>query len=82
MSGRETESRDRGMGTGTLIALMVAFVVVGMPLVYILWSTLNELLAGRVDGAQLLIAIPVLALFLGLLAILAKSIRSWERRLH
>lgn len=77
-----TEARPPGPGTGGLIAAMLAFVVVGAPMVYYLWTTINELLAGRFDGGRLGISIIVLLIFLGLLNILTRSIRRWETRLH
>ena len=76
------DARSAGMGTTGLIGTMLLFVVVGAPMVYYLWSTINELLAGHVDGARLGISIIVLLIFLGLLSILTRSIRRWEERLH
>ncbi len=69
-----------GPGTGALIGAMLGFVVVGAPMVYYLWTTLNELLAGHVDPGRLGISIIVLLIFLGLLSILTRSIRRWEAR--
>ena len=77
-----TDTRSAGSGTGGLIAAMLAFVVVGAPMVYYLWTTVNELLAGHFDGGRLGISIIVLLIFLGLLNILTRSIRRWEARLH
>lgn len=71
-----------GGGPGALIATMLAFVVVGAPMVYYLWTTINELLAGRVDWPRLGITIIVLLIFLGLLSILTRSIRRWDERLQ
>ena len=77
-----TDARSPGLGTGGLIAAMLAFVVVGAPMVYYLWTTINEVLAGHFDGGRLGISIIVLLIFLGLLNILTRSIRRWEARLH
>ena len=77
-----TQPGPSSMGAGGLIAAMLAFVVVGAPMVYYLWTTVNELLAGHFDGARLGISIIVLLIFLGLLSILTRSIRRWEARLH
>lgn len=75
--------RERGsgaLGTGALIAIIAAFVVVGAPMVYYLWTTINELLAGQVDGGQLGIAAIVLLFFAGVLVILSRSVRRLDER--
>ena len=68
------------IGMGRLIAGMALFVVLGIPLVGYLWETLNELLAGHVDGTRLLISLPVLALLGALLAWLGRRVWAWEGR--
>jgi hypothetical protein len=70
----------RTIGFGTLLLAMCAFVVAGAPLVYYLWRVINDLLIGRVVAARLAIAAPVLLAFVGLLAVLARSVRRWEAR--
>ena len=70
------------LGTTGLIGAMLLFVVVGAPMVYYLWSTLNEVLAGHIDGGRIGISIIVLLIFLGLLGILTRSVRRWESRLQ
>lgn len=71
----DVKTSDPGMGTGALMGIMAAFVVVGAPLVYYLWTTLNEVLAGHFDGPRLLISTVVLLIFLGVLTILSRSVR-------
>ena len=75
-------ARGSGMGTGAIIGMMAIFVVVGGPMVFYLWSTVNDVLAGQVDPMRVLISLPVLLIFLGVLAILSRSVRRWEERLH
>ena len=77
-----TGAPSSGMGTTALIAAMLGFVVIGAPMVYYLWTTINELLAGHIAWGRLGISIIVLLIFLGLLGILTRSIRRWEERLH
>lgn len=72
--------REPGIGTGTIIAFIAAFVVVGAPMVYYLWSTLNEVLAGHFDGGRFLLSIVILLIFLGVLAILSRSVRRIDAR--
>ena len=73
---------DAPGGTGRLIAAMLGFVVVGAPMVYYLWSTINELMAGHFPARQVGISLIVLLIFLGLLSILSRAIRRWEHRPH
>ena len=75
-------SRGGGMSTGAIIGMMAIFVVVGGPMVFYLWSTVNDVLTGRFAPMRVLIALPVLLIFLGVLAILSRSVRRWEERLH
>jgi len=72
----------RGLGTAGLMAVMLLFVIVGAPMVYYLWTTLNEILVGHIVGGRLGISIIVLLIFLGLLSILTRSIRRWDERLR
>jgi len=72
--------RGAGLGTGAIIGFIAAFVVVGTPMVYYLWKTLNETLAGRFDGVRLLIAAVILLIFGALLFILSRSIRRLDER--
>ena len=75
----ETDS-GQGPGTAGLIGAMLLFVVAGAPLVYYLWSTVNELLAGHFDAPRFGVSVVVFLIFLGLLGILTRSIRRWEAR--
>lgn len=63
---------------GKLMALMALFVIAGVPLVAYLWETLNELMALQARPVRLLIAVPVLLVFAGLLKLLADNVRRWE----
>ncbi len=62
---------------GKVLALMALYVLLGIPLVAYLWETINELLAFDVNPVRLLIAVPVLLLFLGLLILLNRLVRRW-----
>lgn len=70
------------MSTGKLIGLISLFVVLGMPLVWYLWTVVNELLTGHLDGQRLLLAVPVLAVFLTLLVFLSRAVRRWDEAAH
>ena len=66
------------MSFGKLMALMALFVVIGVPMVAFLWETVNLLLALHVDGTRLLIALPLLVVFIGFLVVLARTVRRWN----
>lgn len=75
-----TRPRSAPIGMGALIGGMVGFVVLGAPMVYYLWTTINELLAGQVHAPRLGIAAGVLLLFAGLLLILSRTVRRLDDR--
>lgn len=74
--------QEDGLSTVTLIAVIGVFVVVGAPLVWYLWTTLNEVLAGRFEGGRLLLSGIILLIFAGLLTILSRSVRRLDERPH
>jgi hypothetical protein len=53
---------------------MAVFVIVGIPLIGYLWNLLNNLLALQFNLLQIIIAIPVLLVFGGLLMLMARWI--------
>ena len=57
------------------MAMMAAFVIVGVPLVAYLWETLNQFLALNVDTIRLLVAIPVALLIGVVFKILIRTIQ-------
>ncbi len=61
-----------------LFFTMAAYVLAGIPLVAYLWETLNHLLALHPDPMGLLIAVPVLLAFAGLLWLLIRQIDWWQ----
>ena len=77
MEHRAVAEAKTNISMGWLIAQMMLFVVVGMPLVAYLWETLNDLLQLQADRTQLLIAVPVLLVFAGWLYLLARWVRRW-----
>jgi hypothetical protein len=57
---------------------MAIFVVVGTPLVYLLWTVVNDLLTGNIVTSRLLLAVPVLIVFIIVLTVLARTVRRWD----
>lgn len=69
---------NAGPGTGRLAASILGLVLLGTPLAAFLWHTLNHLLSGVVRPIELLLAIPCLLLFAGVLFLIARFVRSME----
>ncbi len=65
---------------GRLIAGITVFVIAGAPMVAYLWETLNMALALHVTAARVLVSLPVLAVFAGMLYLLSRRVQAWERR--
>lgn len=74
----EGTSAPQQIGLGGLMAAMALFVVVGTPLVYLLWTVVNDLLTGHVVVTRLLLAVPVLIVFIIVLNVLARTVRRWD----
>ena len=66
------------MSTPKLIASMSILVVLGAPLVWYLWEVLTQLLSGVVDGQALLIAVPVLIVFVAFLGFVSRTVQRWH----
>jgi hypothetical protein len=67
-------------GASALVPFILLFALVGLPLVAYLWETVNELLSGFVSGTRLLVSLPLLAILVGLLVVLARRVRRLDPR--
>jgi hypothetical protein len=65
-------------GTGRLAASILGIVLLGTPIVAYLWHALNYLVSGIIRPVELLLAIPVFFLFLGLLYFVGRFVRATE----
>lgn len=74
----EGTSAPQQVGLGRLMLFMAIFVVVGTPLVYLLWTVVNDLLTGNIVTSRLLLAVPVLIVFIIVLTVLARTVRRWD----
>lgn len=74
----EETSTPRQVGLGGLMVAMLLFVIVGTPLVYLLWTFVNDVLTGHVVGSRLLLAVPALIVFIIVLNVLARTVRRWD----
>ena len=76
----ETLWTSVGMSTAKLIGAMGLIVVVGAPMIWYLWEVLTQLLSGVFDVRAVLIAIPVLAVFLAFLWFVSRIVQRWDER--
>lgn len=65
-------------GLGKLIFWMLALVVVGAPMVYVLWEALNALLSGHPERIRMTVVLPVVAVFAIFVYFLARVVRRWD----
>lgn len=65
-------------GLFALILAILGLVLVGGVMVAYLWETMNQLMAGHVDWVRVLISLPVLAVFLLLLRVIARRVEGWH----
>jgi hypothetical protein len=62
---------------GRLFVMLAAFLVVGVPIVAVLWHSVNQVSAGELG--RLAVAIPLAALFIAFLVVFARSVHRLER---
>lgn len=77
---RATAESDFTMSLFKLLGGMALLVVVGAPMVWYLWEVLTQLLAGVFDARSMLIAVPVLVVFLAFLRFVSRTVQNWDRR--
>ncbi|ARA91986.1 MAG: hypothetical protein D6685_14625 [Bacteroidetes bacterium] len=63
---------------GEVFAFIALCLLIGFPIVGYLWETINQLLSLRVTGTRLLISLPLLAAFIGLLLWMARRLQRWQ----
>jgi hypothetical protein len=63
---------------GKLVLLILAFVVIGIPVVAFVWDALNHLFAGDVTGRWLLTAVAGLAALGLLLMLMGRTLTGWD----
>jgi hypothetical protein len=68
----------REPGVGKILLLLAAFLVVGIPLVAVTWSAVNDAAAGQLG--RLIVALPMAAAFAILLAVLGRQLRRLDSR--
>jgi hypothetical protein len=73
MDDQHMPSMATPVKTSALIFRMALFVILGAPLVWVVWEAVNSLLSGRLGEIRLLPTVAALVLLLGLLGLLARA---------
>jgi ABC-type enterobactin transport system permease subunit len=71
---------DEGPGVGKILVVLVPFLLVGAPLVALVWSAANDLMEGRYRQAALVI--PALVVLLIVLVLFGRSLQRLDRVTH
>jgi ABC-type Mn2+/Zn2+ transport system permease subunit len=64
-------------GVGPLIALIAGFAALGIPLVFVIWETINHLLTGDLAAVRWLDVAPAAVGLVGVLYAMARVLRRW-----
>lgn len=67
-----------GPGALSIVLAMLLLVVVGGPLVYVLWGAVNHVLLGEIGRVRLAIVLPASIAFVVVLVFVARLVRRWE----
>lgn len=65
-----------------MLAVMGLYVIVGSFMVAYLWESLNQLFTLQIDLTRLMVAVPMLMALIGVLVLLAQTLRGWTDLHH
>jgi hypothetical protein len=65
------------VSSGRLFLTLAAFLVIGVPIVAVLWHSVNQVFAGELG--RLIVAIPLAIAFVAYLLFFARSVNRLER---
>jgi hypothetical protein len=68
---------DNTPGTAGLIAALGLFVLLGLPLVYVIWETINQVLTGNLAAVRLELFVPAVVAFGVVLFAFMRVLRRW-----
>ena len=71
---------DEGPGVGKILVVLVPFLVVGAPLIALVWSAANDLMEGRFP--QVMLAVPALVALIVVLIFFGRSLQRLDRVPH
>lgn len=71
---------DAGPSAAGMLPVFILFVVVGAPLVYLIWHFINDLLLGVFDPAGAGLAAAGAVGLAGVLTLVSRQISRWEER--
>lgn len=65
------------MTAGRLFVMLAVFLIVGVPIVAVLWHSVNQVFSG--DLARMVLALPLAIVFVAYLVFFARSVHRLER---
>lgn len=68
---------DKSPGGAILFAAIGLFVLLGLPLVYVIWETINEVLTGNLAAVRLQLFLPAVVALAVVLVVLMRVLRRW-----
>lgn len=71
-------ARGESPGAGGLVGLLAAFLIIGVPIVAVLWDAINELVAGQLG--RLAVVLPLLVVLAIFLVVFARRLGRLESR--
>lgn len=78
MAGTRSAQRSSGPRSGPLILKIALLVLVGGPMVYVLWEALNHLLSGDPGAVRWGLVVPVLLVFAIYVYLLSRVVVRWD----
>lgn len=72
------EDPTAGPGAPSIVLAMLLLVVVGGPLVYVLWGAVNDVLLGEPGRVHLAVVLPAFIAFVVVVFFVARLVRRWE----
>lgn len=68
---------DDTPGVAVLIAALGLFVLLGLPLVYVIWETINQVLTGNFAAFRLELFLPAIVALVVVLVVFKRVLRMW-----
>lgn len=72
--------RDSSPGSTTLFIAIGTFVLVGVPLVYVIWEAVNQVLTGNLGAVRPGLVLPAAAGLAVVLFLFTRVLRRWSDR--
>jgi hypothetical protein len=71
-------NHDRAPSIGSLMLYIALFVLIGTPLIALIWDALNLVMAGYFDPLRVGLSIPAVIVFIILARLLSRQVVRWQ----